>query len=199
MALLLLCLVSVAFSAGGTGAAPALELTRPVRPWEFLPALGQRAALFGNEAGQMEAWVYPLKLFRGFHLTFHSGGEAIPARSVARTVTVRPESATILYASDTLQVRETLFVPVTEQGAVVILDIQTTEPLQVEASFVRDFTLEWPAALGATYMSWDTALHAFSLGEESKKFSGLVGSKNAVAFRQEYATNYSQSNESSFT
>ncbi|HEV2118152.1 MAG TPA: amylo-alpha-1,6-glucosidase, partial [Terriglobales bacterium] len=43
------------------------------------------------------------------------------------------------------------------------------------------------------------ALHAFSLEEESKKFSGLVGSKDAVAFRQEYATNYSQSNESSFT
>ena len=179
--------------------ASALELSRPAHPWEFLPAVGQRAALFGNEAGELEAWVYPLKLFREFHLTFHAGGEAIPAESLARTITVRPESATVLYSSDTFQVQETLFVPVTEQGAVIVLNIQTVEPLQVQASFVRDFTLEWPAALGATYMSWDPALHAFSLGEESKKFSALVGSPDAVAFRQEYATNYSASNESSFT
>ncbi|HKT68620.1 MAG TPA: amylo-alpha-1,6-glucosidase, partial [Terriglobales bacterium] len=198
LALFLLCGVSVVTAAASTSA-PALELSRPVRAWEFLPAVGQRAALFGNESGQLEAWVYPLKLFREFHLTFHAGGERIPAESLARTVTVRPESATILYASDTFQVQETLFVPIKDQGAVIILDIQTKEPLQVETSFIRDFTLEWPAALGATYMSWDPAVHAFSLGEESKKFAGLVGSPDAVSFRQEYATNYSASNVSSFT
>lgn len=197
LGILLVLLVSAGFAATPPAARPP-ELSRPARPWEFLPAVGQRAALFGNEAGQLEAWIYPLKLFREFHLQFHVGGEVIPAESLARTVIVRPESATILYASDTFQVRETLFVPVTEQGAAIILDIRTAEPLQVEALFVRDFTLEWPAALGATYMSWDPALHAFSLGEESKQFSGLVGSPNAVSFRQEYATNYSASTESSF-
>ncbi|HKW25678.1 MAG TPA: hypothetical protein VJN48_07830, partial [Terriglobales bacterium] len=199
MALLPLCGVSAAVAAAAPTSAPALELSRPARPWEFLPAVGQRAALFGNEAGQLEAWVYPLKLFREFHLTFHAGGEAIPAESLARTVTVRPESATILYASDTFQVQETLLVPFKEQGAVILLAIQTMEPVQVEASFIRDFTLEWPAALGATYMSWDPERHAFSLGEESKKFAALVGSPDSVSFRQEYATNYSASNESSFT
>ncbi len=197
---LLLCLALAASAATGSQPAPeALQLSRPARPWEFLPAVGQRAALFGDEDGDLEAWVYPLKLFRNFHLQFHIGGEVIPAESLARNVTVRPESATILYASDTFQVRETLFVPVEEQGAIVILQISTVEPLQVEASFVRDFTLEWPAALGGTYMSWDPALRAFSLGEESKKFFGLVGSPDAVVFRQEYATNYSATVESSFT
>ncbi|HKT68087.1 MAG TPA: hypothetical protein VJP83_01560, partial [Terriglobales bacterium] len=198
LALFLLCGLSVVAPAAPTSG-PALELSRPARPWEFLPAAGQRAALFGNESGQLEAWVYPLKLFREFHLTFDAGGEKIPAESLARTVNVRPESATILYASDTFQVQETLFVPVKEQGAVIILDIQAKEPLQVEASFVRDFTLEWPAALGATYMSWDPALRAFSLGEESKKFAGLLGSPDAVTLRQEYATNYSSLNVSSFS
>jgi glycogen debranching enzyme len=194
----MLCAVSAAIAADAPTSAPALELSRPARLWEFLPAVGQRAALFANEAGQLEAWVYPLKVFREFHLTFHAGGKALPAESLARTVTVRPESATILYASDTFQVQETFFVPVTDQGAVILLDIQTREQVQVEASFVRDFTLEWPAALGATYMSWDPERHAFSLGEESKKFSALVGSPDAVSFRQEYATNYSASNMSSF-
>jgi glycogen debranching enzyme len=198
-ATLLLCLSSVALAATAPGAElQTLELSRPVRPWEFLPAVGQRAALFGNEAGQLEAWVYPLKLFREFHLKFHVAGEVVPAESLARTVTVRPESATILYAADTFQVRETLFVPTEEQGAVIILDVRTVEPIQIEAFFVRDFTLEWPAALGATYMSWNPALRAYSMGEEAKNFFGLVGSPAAVSFRQEYATNYSGSNENSF-
>lgn len=199
LALLLLSLAAPAFASSGIPSATGLELSRPARPWEFLPAVGQRAALFGNEAGELEAWVYPLKLFRGFHLKFHVGGELVPAESLARTVSVRPESATILYASDTFEVRETLFVPIAEQGAVILLDIRTVEPLQVEASFVRDFTLEWPASLGGTYMSWGPALHAFSLGEESNKFAALVGSPAAVSFRQEYATNYSSSLRSSFT
>ncbi|MGB7613621.1 MAG: hypothetical protein WBL56_13780, partial [Candidatus Acidiferrum sp.] len=51
-----------------------LELTRAVRPWEFLPAVGMRAGLLGNEAGRMEAWVYPLKILRDFHLEFHVDG-----------------------------------------------------------------------------------------------------------------------------
>jgi hypothetical protein len=35
-----------------------LVLSRTARPWEFLAATGTRAALFGNEAGILEAWVY---------------------------------------------------------------------------------------------------------------------------------------------
>ena len=65
------------------------ELTRTVRTWEFLPVVGSRAGLFGNQTGQFEAWVYPLKLFRDFHLTFHVGDRALPAESLARSLTVR--------------------------------------------------------------------------------------------------------------
>src|ERR1700748_3910621 len=100
-----------------------LELSRPIRPWEFLPVTGTRAALFGNESGQMEAWIYPLKLLRDFRLVFHEGDHAIPAEVLARTIAVRPESATIVYSSDTLTVREMVFVPVKEQGAVISFEI----------------------------------------------------------------------------
>jgi len=34
---------------------PSLELTRPVRTWEFLSAAGTRAGIFGNESGRIEA------------------------------------------------------------------------------------------------------------------------------------------------
>jgi glycogen debranching enzyme len=175
-----------------------LELSRAVRPWEFLPVTGTRAGLLGSESGRMEAWVYPLKIFREFHLKFHTEGRDLAAESLARTVTVRPESATILYAGDTFTVRETFFVPFQEQGAVILLDVETEQALEIEAFFHRDFQLEWPAALGATYLDWSAQQHAFYFGEEQRKFSALVGSPTAAEPRSEFQTNYSERQESSF-
>src|SRR5256886_1427489 len=174
-----------------------LELTRTARPWEFLSAVGTRAGLFGNEAGNFEAWVYPLKIFRNFRLRFHVDGRVIPAEALARTVTVRPESCTIYYAGDTLSVAETLLIPINESGAYIKIDAETEQPLDIEAVFQRDFQLEWPAALGGTYLNWDKPLHAFYFGEEQKKFAAFVGSPTAGEVQQEYATNYSESHENS--
>ena len=179
-------------------AAKSLELIRAVRPWEFLSAVGTRAGLLGNEAGRMEAWVYPLKILRDFHLRFHVDGRTLPAESLARTLITRPESSTIIYTGDTFSVRETFFVPVHEAGAVILLDVETETPLEIEATFHRDFQLEWPAALGGTYESWDAKLHAFALGEEQRKFEAIVGSPTAEDAHEEFQTNYSEAQESSF-
>jgi glycogen debranching enzyme len=160
--------------------------------------VGTRAGLFGNEAGQFEAWVYPLKILRDFHLRFLVNGRVLSAETLARTVTVHPESSTILYTGDTFSVRETFFVPVHEPGALIVIEVETAEPLEVEVAFERDFQLEWPAALGGTYGHWEPKLNAFYFGEEQKKFSALVGSPSASDVREEYDTNYSSSTENSF-
>jgi GH15 family glucan-1,4-alpha-glucosidase len=175
-----------------------MELCRPVRSWEFLASVGTRAALFGNESGRMEAWVYPLKLFRNFQLQFHAAGHALPAESLARTVIVRPESSTVIYASDTFSVRETFFVPVHDPGVIILLDVETEEPLDIEASFQRDFQLEWPGVLGGAYSYWDAAQRAFFIGEEQRKYAALVGSPTAQGASDEYHTNYSESPLNSF-
>ena len=154
--------------------------------------------MFGNEAGTFEAWVYPLKILRDFHLVFHVDGRALAAESLARTVVAQPEACSILYVGDTFQVRETFFVPVHEPGAVILIEIETAQPMEVEAVFQRDFQLEWPAAVGGTYLNWDPNLHAFALGEEQKKFAALVGSPSAALSGEEFATNYASSSENSF-
>ena len=175
-----------------------IDITRPVRPWEFLSAVGKRAGVFGNESGRFEAWVYPLKILRQFHLNFHVAGEVLSAESLARSITVRPESTSILYAGDTFRVRETFFTPVDEPGALVLFDVETEQPLEIEASFIRDFQLQWPAALGGTYSAWSPEQHAFAMGEERKKFAALVGSPTAEEVVEQYLTNYSESQENSF-
>src|SRR5215469_9020817 len=135
-----------------------LELKRPVRSWEFVDATGSKAALLGDETGRLEAWIYPLKLFRDFTLRFHVNGQVLSAEAMAREVIVHPESTTIVYASASWTVRETLLVPPEEPGGIIRFDIDTFKPLQIEAQFVRDFQLMWPAAIGGTYMSWDDKL-----------------------------------------
>jgi glycogen debranching enzyme len=70
--------------------------------------------------------------------------------------------------------------------------------LEIEVGFHRDFQLEWPAALGATYIDWAADQRAFYFGEEQKKFSAFVGSPTAAEPRLEYQTNYSESQENSF-
>ena len=191
-------LIGMAVTARAQEAAHSLELSRAVRPWEFLPVTGMRAGLLGDESGRMEAWVYPLKILREFHLKFHTEGRVLLAEALARTLTVRPESSTILYAGDTFTVRETFFVPVREQGAVILLDVETEQPFEIEAVFHRDFQLQWPAALGATYSNWAAEQRAFYFGEEQRKFAALVGSPTAAEPQQEYQTNYSEAQESSF-
>jgi glycogen debranching enzyme len=195
------CLIGIyltcAVFSGAQQAPHPLALTRTIRTWEFLPVVGTRAGLFGNETGRFEAWVYPLKIFREFHLIFHVGGRALPAESLARTLTVRPESASILYAEDSFRVRETLCVPVHETGAIISLEIETEEPLEVEAVFTGDFQLEWPAALGGTFVDWDAKQHAFVFGEEARKYAALVGSPTGTDPHLSYETNYSSSNENS--
>jgi glycogen debranching enzyme len=177
---------------------PSLELTRPVRTWEFLSAVGTRAGIFGNESGRIEAWVYPLKIFRDFHLRFHTEDRALPAESLARTTIVHPEATTIVYTSDTFSVRETFFVPIDQPGAIITFEVETEFPLEIEAVFRRDFQLEWPAALGATYVNWEPERNAFFFGEEQKKFAAFLGSPTAAERRREYQTNYSSESDNSF-
>jgi glycogen debranching enzyme len=188
----LLCWICAGWLAAGLTAQtrPAMELSRPVRSGEFLCAMGQRSAILGNESGNVEAWVYPMKLLRDFSLVFHVEGHAIPAAAVARTVIVRPESESIRYASDTFQVTETFLAPVQEPGAIVRLEVETEEPLEIEVVFHRDFQLEWPAGMDATFSSWDAANHAFAFEEEERKFAGLVGSPTGTLSEEEFDSNY---------
>ena len=68
-------------------------------------------------------------------------------------------------------------VPVKEPGVIVRLDINTYTPLEITASFTRDFQLMWPAGLGGTFASWDAGLDAFVIGEERRRFYGIPSAR----------------------
>src|SRR6185437_1583854 len=165
------------------------ELSRPARPWEFLDAVGKHSGILGNESGRFEAWVYPIKIFRDFEVTFVLGDRRIPASSLVRRLVMHPEGPTLTFASDSFTVNESWLAPPDENGAIVRFEIDTWEPLQIEAAFTRDFQLMWPAGLGGTYMSWNAGMHAFEFGEEGRKFAAVVGSPTAVSADPEFFSN----------
>jgi glycogen debranching enzyme len=174
------------------------ELSRPARPWEFLDAAGKHSGLFGNESGRFEAWVYPIKLFRDFEVTVIAADRRIPASSLVRRLTMRPEGPTLTFASDSFTVNETWLATPDENGAIIRLEVDAWQPVQIEASFTRDFQLMWPAGLGGTYMSWNAEQHAFELGEEGRKYAAVVGSPSAVAADPEFFSNSYSSTRSNF-
>ena len=114
-----------------------LEISRTARPWEFLAAVGKRAGLLGNESGKVEAWVY-----------LHD--------SLVHTVISRPKTTPRVDPGNRSSIRETFVVPVDQPGAVIEIQVETEQPLELEASFVRDFQLEWPASMGGTYVGWSS-------------------------------------------
>jgi glycogen debranching enzyme len=159
-----------------------IALAGPARPSRYMEASGRRAAFIGREDGSFEAWAYPLKILHDFQLGFGVAAYAdpIPASALASTVEIRPEASTVRYAHAAFTVDATWLVPLDEPGGVVLLDIDTSEPLTIVVRFRVDLKPMWPAALGGQYSYWDDGVSAFVAGEGSRKHAALVGSPFAL-------------------
>jgi len=158
----------------------AIELTGPVRPGEYLGVVGPRAAWLGLETGEAELWVHPLKVGNGFRLSFTTPryGAPIPGGQVARTVQVRPELATITYSHAAFQVRQHILAPAdtATSGLLVLLEVDTPEPLEIVAEFEPVLNYMWPGSLGGQYAYWDAERRLFVLSESLQTRNAVVGS-----------------------
>jgi len=177
----------------------ALTLTRGARNWQFLNAVAQHAGLFGREDGSFEAWIYPLKLFRDFQLRFRVGDIVLSGGAIPRTITVRPESSSVLYIYDSFTACATWFVPIKESGAILDIEVNSAEPVAVEASFTPDVAWMWPAAVGDAYSQWDAQLKAFRFSNDHHRFWAVAGAANSNALLTTYAADYSSGSTDSFS
>jgi glycogen debranching enzyme len=159
-----------------------IALRGPARPERYMEASGRRAALLGREDGSFEAWVYPLKVLHDFRLSFGTPdyAEPIPGVNLAARVDVRPEASVVRYAHAAFTVDAMWLVPLNGQGALILLDVTSSQPLQVVVKFRPDLKPMWPAALGGQYSYWDQSQKAYVLGEASGKHSAMIGSPFAL-------------------
>lgn len=168
-----------------------MTLTRAARDWQFLDAVSPRAGLLGREDGIFEAWIYPLKLFRDFNLKFRVGDVVLDGSVLPRTISVRPESVSVHYVYGSFTACATWFAPVNERGAIVTIEVNSFDPVAVEASFVPDVAWMWPAGIGDAYSQWDAQLKAFRFSNDRRSFFAIAGATNASAPTTTYNNDYS--------
>ena len=155
-------------------------------PQQFFDATGHRAAVFGHQDGRFEAWVYPVKIFHGFHLEFQPEGAVEPIRGDAclEQVITRPESTTLVYVTAQFTVRQIIWVPLDEQAIMMFFDVDSTAPLTISAKFAPDFKPMWPASFGGQNSHWDDQLKAFGVSDISGKPTAFIGSPAVSAYTQ---------------
>ena len=158
----------------------ALELSRPTHASAFFDVVGRRAALFGYEGRDLEAWVYPIEIVDGLSLSFRLEGYPLDIdRDTLASISVRPEATTLVYAHSAFTVRQMMFAPLDEPGVVILLEVESVLPLSITASFRPRLRLMWPATSMSSNLSWDGGAHAYFLTEETNRFAGVLGSPDA--------------------
>jgi glycogen debranching enzyme len=158
-----------------------LELERHTQLGSFFDVVGRKSAVFGYENQPFEAWVYPLKILDDFKLLFQLEGYPleINGTDIEASVNVRPEATIFTYSHAAFTVRQVIFAPVEEQGIIILLDVQSVLPLTVTCSFRPKLRLMWPAGLMTGYIGWDEKAHVYTVGEETNRFVGMIGSPTA--------------------
>ena len=158
-----------------------IELHRAAQPQTPFDKVGRKFALLGSESGAFEAWAYPLKLIRNFEFSFLLGTSTVPieGRDIVRFVSVQPAVTTLTYTYQSFTVKAHFVAPVDEPGEVILLDIDSTEPLTVVCSFIPVLQPMWPAGLGGQYAYWDDGLKAYLISEPTRKNHGYLGSPAA--------------------
>ncbi|MFP5264018.1 MAG: amylo-alpha-1,6-glucosidase [Blastocatellia bacterium] len=157
------------------------ELERRAQLGSFFDVVGRKSAVFGYENRALEAWVYPLKILDDFKLSFQLRGYPleISGAEVEASINVRPEATTFTYSHAAFTVRQVIFAPIEEEGVVMLLDVRSVLPLTVTCSFRPRLRLMWPAGLMTPYVGWDEKSRAYTIGEETSRFVGMIGSPAA--------------------
>ncbi len=154
-----------------------ISLDYDVRPGQYLGVTGPRSAWLGRETGEAELWVHPLKLATDFQLSFRIPQYREPVRgtNVATRIEVRPEATTITYSHMAFTVKEHILAPRDRPGLLVLLEIDTFEPLEVLVQFHPVLQYAWPAAFGGQYAFWDPDHGAFVLSESLQRRNAVIG------------------------
>lgn len=158
-----------------------LELSRLAQPGTYFDKAGSKFAILGFESGLFEAWAYPLKLFRNFEFSFLLGSSTDPikGKDIVRFISATPEATTLTFTYQSFAVRAIYLTPVLESGAIILLEVDSTEPLTIICSFLPVLQPMWPAGIGGQYAHWDNGMKAYLISESSRKNHGYLGSPAA--------------------
>jgi hypothetical protein len=164
-------------------------LRQAVRAGEPFTVAGARGVLVGQQQGELEAWILPVKLLS--HMTVEAEVEGYPVpldlNNMAREIEVRPDHTTITYSHIAVTVRQTMFAPdgvADGTGAVVLFQVDATRPVNLTIRFRAEMRPMWPApGMGSPDPEWIArgASGFYVLHTDYPEFSGAVALPGATS------------------
>lgn len=157
--------------------------TDSVGPARFVSVHGRRAAVFGYSQDGLEVWAYPFQILRDYRVSFCLQGTntTVDSQRVVRRIIYSPEAVTRIYAGSDFIVRERIFVPLDEAGAIFHYEVASARPLDIVIHFIPIMDLMWPGSIGGQEAIWDPAASAYLVSEPRHRFSASIGSPDMVA------------------
>lgn len=148
---------------------PVAQFPIPVSPYALIQAaqpqmpltlVGPRGAFLGQQSGNLEAWIFPVKLFSNFHISarLQNYPVDIDVTELASTVDVEPDHTTITYSHAAFTVHEILFAAqqaADGTGVMALFQIESVRPLRLTFSLTPELKRAWPAPnYGGPYPEW---------------------------------------------
>jgi len=149
----------------------------------FIAVHGRRASLLGYSNSGLEMWAYPVQVLRAYGVSFRPAETTteIDGPAILRRITYSPESITRTYLGADFIVREKLFVPLDEPGAIISYEVEANRPVDIVVRFTPVLDLMWPASLGGQEINWDAASSPYVLSEPTHRFTATIGSADIIA------------------
>lgn len=156
--------------------------TDSAEPQRFIAVHGRRALVMGYPETGLEIWAYPLQLISNYQVSFLAQGVtyALDGPGVLRRVEYRPDEVIRTYVGPDFEVRETIFVPLDQPGAIISYDVRGTRDVEIKVRFIPVLNLMWPAALGGQDTGWNDAVHGYVVREPLHGFDAVVASPQTV-------------------
>ena len=128
-------------------------------------------------------WAYPVQVLKSYNIAFvrQNTTTAIDGWTILRRVIYSPDAVTRVYAGPDFIVREKLFVPLDEPGAIITYEVESPGPVDIEIRFVPVLNLMWPGSLGGQETLWSSSDSAYVLSEPTHRFTASIGSPDTVA------------------
>jgi glycogen debranching enzyme len=157
--------------------------TDSVEPVRFVAVHGRRSAILGYPQNGLEVWAWPFQIVRGYRVVICPQGAAteIDGESLLRRVEYRPDSVTRIYVGSDFIVRETLFVPLDQPGAIITYTTEGRGHVDISLHFTPVLNLMWPASTGGQSTDWNEAVSGYVISDAADGYTAAIASPNVIA------------------
>lgn len=130
-----------------------ITLRRHVESEKPFTVAGECGALLGQQNGDFESWIFPIKLFSHFTIEANVDGYNVPidVNRDAAEIEVSPDHTTITYSHIAFTLKEILFATQCSHqdgtGVMVMFQLTSIRPMTLIFSFTPEVKPMWPAPI----------------------------------------------------